>query len=42
MNGPTSSGKLDIGYEHEPGYPRNLFTASVNADNFANLVRDLA
>jgi hypothetical protein len=33
--------RLDIGYEHEPGYPRNLFTASLNADNFAKLVRDL-
>jgi len=33
--------RLDIGYEHEPGYPQNLFTASVNADNFANLVRDI-
>jgi len=33
--------RLDIGYEHEAGYPQNLFTASVNADNFANLVRDV-
>ncbi len=33
--------RLDIGYEHESGYPQNLFTASVNADNFANLVRDV-
>jgi hypothetical protein len=33
--------RLDIGYEHETGYPRNLFTASLNADNFANIVRDL-
>lgn len=32
---------LDIGYEHQSSYPSNLFSASVNADNFANLVRDL-
>ena len=33
--------KLDIGYEDEPEYPSNLFTASLNAGNFANLVRDV-